>query len=164
VPALGAALAALLAANGAILASLHPDVDRIADDVLAGHVRALVTSHPIEVASSDRHTVKPWYVGRLDFSPPVTDFATDGFPLEGGRLDYVDGRTVAALVYARREHRIDAFVWPAPEGRAETPTVEERRGFHLVHWARGGMRYWLASDLETAEMERLARLLDRAAQ
>ena len=164
VPALGAALAAILAANGAILASLHPDTDRIAEDVLAGHVRALVTSHPIDVASSDRHTVKPWYAGRLDFSPPVTDFAGDGFPLEGGRLDYIDGRTVAALVYSRREHRIDAFEWPAPDERVEPLQVEDRRGFHLVHWTRGGMRYWLASDLETAEMERLARLLERSSQ
>jgi len=164
VPALGAALAALLAANGAILATLHPSDDRVAEDVLAGHVRALVTSHPIDVASSDRHTVKPWYAGRLDFSPPVTDFAAEGFPLEGGRLDYVDGRTVAALVYGRREHRVDAFEWPAPDARAEPLRVEERRGFHLVHWTRGGMRYWLVSDLEAAEIERLARLLERAAQ
>jgi anti-sigma factor RsiW len=160
VPALGGAVAALVAANAILLAGVPSGEDRLADDVIAGHVRAMAGSHPIEVASSDRHTVKPWYVGKLDFSPPVTDFAADGYPLAGGRVDFVGGRTVAALVYERREHMIDVYTWPAPPSTREPLAEAQRRGFNVLHWTAGGMTYWLASDLEMAEMKRLAALLE----
>jgi anti-sigma factor RsiW len=160
VPALGGAVAALVAANAVLLAGVPSGDDRLAEDVVAGHVRAMVGSHPIEVASSDRHTVKPWYVGRLDFSPPVTDFAADGYPLAGGRVDFVGGRTVAALVYERREHLIDLYTWPAAPSTREPLAAAQRRGFNVLHWTAGGMTYWLASDLEMEEMKRLATLLE----
>lgn len=160
VPVLGGAVAALVAANAVLLAGLPSGEERLAEDVVAGHVRALVGSHPIEVASSDRHTVKPWYVGKLDFSPPVTDFAAEGFPLAGGRVDFVGGRTVAALVYGRHEHMVDVYAWPAPVSARASLEASERRGFNVLHWTAGGMTYWLASDLEMAEMKRLAALLE----
>jgi anti-sigma factor RsiW len=158
-PAAGFASVALLSANVVFLATLPSKEDRLAEDVLASHVRALMSSHPIEVASSDQHTVKPWYAGRLDFSPPVTDFARDGFPLVGGRLDYVDGRNVAALVYQRGRHQVGVFVWPASNGASERPETLARRGYNMLHWTQSGMSYWMASDLEAPELARLEKLL-----
>jgi anti-sigma factor RsiW len=158
-PAAGMAFAALFCANVVILASLPSKDDRLADDVLTSHVRALVASHAIDVVSSDRHTVKPWYTGKLDFSPPVRDFVADGFTLKGGRLDYVDGRTVAALVYERGGHVVDVFIWPAPDAASTRPAGLERRGYNLVHVNHDGMSYWLASDLESTELGRLEVLI-----
>jgi anti-sigma factor RsiW len=158
-PALGMALAAAVTANVAILAALPSKEDRLADEVLTSHVRALVASHVIDVASSDRHTVKPWYAGKLDFSPPVADFASDGFKLAGGRLDYVDGRTVAALVYKYNGHMVDVFVWPAPDAASARPSRITRRGYNLVHANRAGMSYWIASDLGAPQLGRLEELI-----
>lgn len=159
VPAAGVAFAALFSANVFFLASLPSAEDRIAGNVLDSHLRALMTARPIDVASSDQHTVKPWYAGRLDFSPQVVDYAAEGFPLIGGRVDYVDGRSVAALVYQHRKHVVDAFIWPSGGSSSDAPASLARRGYNLVHWTRGGMAYWLASDLETAELMRLEALL-----
>jgi anti-sigma factor RsiW len=158
-PALGMALAAAVTANVAIFAALPSKEDRLADEVLTSHVRALVASHVIDVASSDQHTVKPWYSGKLDFSPPVADFARDGFKLVGGRLDYVDGRTVAALVYRYGGHMVDVFVWPAPDAASERSSRLARRGYNLVHGSRAGMSYWIASDLGAPQLGRLEELI-----
>jgi anti-sigma factor RsiW len=131
-------------------------------EVVADHVRALNVGPLTEVASSDRHTVKPWFQGRLDFAPPVFDLAAEGFPLSGGRTERVRGSTVAALAYMRNRHVIDVFVWPSA---AQQPPVRTlRNGFNVLHWADGSMQYWAVSDLERAEMERFAQLwLERAA-
>jgi anti-sigma factor RsiW len=158
-PAAGMAFAVLVCANVVILAALPSREDRLAEEVLASHVRALVASHAIDVASSDRHTVKPWYTGRLDFSPPVADFAADGFKLMGGRLDYVDGRTVAALVYEHGGHEIDVFIWPAPAAARVGASSFARRGYNLVHSNHAGMSYWIASDLEAPDLGRLEQLI-----
>jgi anti-sigma factor RsiW len=158
-PAAGMAFAVLVCANVVILAALPSKEERVADEVLASHVRALVASHAIDVVSSDRHTVKPWYTGRLDFSPPVTDFAVDGFKLMGGRLDYVDGRSVAALVYEHGGHEIDVFIWPAPAAARMGPSSFARRGYNLVHSNHAGMSYWIASDLEAPDLGRLEQLI-----
>jgi len=158
-PAAGMAFAVLLGANVVILASLPSKDDRLADEVLTSHVRALVASHAIDVVSSDRHTVKPWYTGKLDFSPPVRDFAADGFKLMGGRLDYVDGHTVAALVYEHGGHVVDVFIWPTPDTASTHASGLERRGYNLVHANHAGMSYWLASDLESTELGRLEELI-----
>jgi anti-sigma factor RsiW len=159
-PAIGFACASLMTANVLILASIPSKQERLAEDVLGSHLRALMTERAIDVESSEQHTVKPWYTGKLDFSPPVTDFAREGFALAGGRVDYVDGRTVAALVYRHRRHVIDVFVWPAQgTGAAQ---VLQRRGYNIVHWKRDGLAYWVASDVEAGELRRLETLIESA--
>lgn len=118
--------------------------------VVDGHIRSLQADHLVDVASTDQHTVKPWFVGKLDYSPPVVDLAAAGFPLVGGRLDYLSGRPVAALVYRRRRHTINLFVSPGDGGARITRA--SRRGFHVLHWARDGMTFWAVSDVNESEL------------
>jgi anti-sigma factor RsiW len=131
----------------------------VADEAVADHIRALMPGHLSDVESTDQHTVKPWFDGKLDFAPPVENFAAQGFPLIGGRLDYLDQHPAAALVYQRRKHFISVFLLPATgePDRAESQTTE--RGYNIISWTRGAMNYWLVSDLNPAELEELAKLL-----
>ncbi len=129
-----------------------------ADQILASHVRSLMPGHLTDVLSSDQHTVKPWFNGKLDYSPPVTDFADRGYPLVGGRLDYVGSRTVAALVYGRRKHFINVLVWPVNAGTSAMQ-METRQGYHIRHWTGGGYTYWVVSDLGLAELDEFAGML-----
>jgi anti-sigma factor RsiW len=123
---------------------------------VANHVRSLLASHLVDVPSSDQHTVKPWFDGKVDFAPPVHDFGADGFPLVGGRLDYLDGKTVVALVYRRHQHPINLLISPTP-GRANTsPQAMTRRGYNLIHWTQDEMSYWAVSDLNAAELDQFA--------
>ena len=161
-PLATAAFAVLSSVNVALIAALPSSEERVADEIVASHLRALMTARPIDVASSDQHTVKPWYAGKLDFSPPVKDFAAEGFALVGGRIDYVNGRTVAALVYRRGAHFIDVFEWPASGETGEEPATLARRGYNIVHGSNDGMAHWLASDLETPLLLQLEALLARA--
>ena len=124
-------------------------------ELVADHVRALQVGPLTEVVSTDRHTVKPWFQGRLDYAPPVFDLAAQGFPLMGGRVEHVRGNTVATLAYARNRHTIDVFVWPSSAQSAPVRSVH--KGFNVLHWADGSMQYWAVSDLERAEMERFAQ-------
>jgi len=124
--------------------------DQFAQSVLSSHVRSLLGTHLLDVPSSDQHTVKPWFNGKLDFSPDVRDLAPQGFPLIGGRIDYVGDRTVAALVYQRRQHVINLFTWPSPA--PDRPTELTRNGYHIVHWSSGGMAWWAVSDLNAGEL------------
>lgn len=133
--------------------------DRIVDD----HVRALQPGHLWDVKSTDRHTVKPWFDGKIDFAPPVKDLAGQQFPLKGGRLDYIDGRSVAALVYEHGHHPIDLLVWPAPGASDASPAVTMHNGFTIVHWTEGRMTLWAVSDLERAQLVDFVALW-RAAQ
>jgi len=139
---------------------LHEPVDV---DLVADHVRALQGGTLTEVASTDRHTVKPWFQGRLDFAPPVFDLAAEGFPLLGGRVEHVRGNAVATLAYSRNRHFIDMFVWPSEDQQA--PVRSMRKGFNVLHWADGSMQYWAVSDIDRGEMERFAQLwMEQAAK
>ena len=128
----------------------------IADEVVANHVRSLLAAHLVDVASSNQHTVKPWFDGKVDFAPEVRDLAANGFPLVGGRLDYLNGKTVAALVYERNKHPINLFVVPASTNRSSQPSALTRRGYNLIHWTRGEMDYWAVSDLNAEELHQFA--------
>lgn len=136
--------------------------DATTEAVIEGHVRSLMASHLTDVASTDRHTVKPWFAGRVDFSPTVVDLASDGFPLVGGRLDYIDHHQAAVLVYKRREHAINVFVWPQAGGSPSHATRSDARGYHVISWTRAGVAVWIVSDLALAELDDFARRLDTA--
>jgi len=157
-----AASLAVVALGSWTLALQRAAGEALADDVLSSHIRSLMPGHLTDVPSSDQHTVKPWFNGRLDFSPPVYDFAGRGYPLLGGRLDYVDGRPVAALVYGRRQHLINVFLWPAARGPAGGPSTRSRQGYHERHWTTGDYTYWVVSDLGLAELQDFAHLLRQA--
>ena len=131
-----------------------------AREIVTAHVRSLMgPGHLNDVASSDQHTVKPWFSGKLDFAPPVQDLANAGFALTGGRLDYIDGRAVAALTYRSRQHVVNLFVWPASGARDVEPAALSRQGYALLHWARGGMEYWAVTDMASAQLAPLADAL-----
>jgi anti-sigma factor RsiW len=153
VPA-GAFAAAVLAIALAISWQRSGGDEHLASDLIASHARATLGQRMIDVASADQHTVKPWLSARLPFSPPVEDFAKEGFPLVGGRVDYVGGRAVAVLVYQRRKHVVEAFVWP---GRAPAHSGTHD-GLNLESFSRNGMTWWLVSDLERDELRELAHL------
>lgn len=127
-----------------------------AAEVVGNHVHALQIGPVAEVLSSDRHTVKPWFQGRLDYAPPVLDLEGDGFPLLGGRIERLRGHTVATLAYARRRHVIDLYVWPASARSVQVRTTH--RGYHVLHWSDTAMQYWAVSDLDPRELEQFTRL------
>jgi anti-sigma factor RsiW len=134
---------------------------QLADQLLASHVRSLMPGHLTDVLSSDQHTVKPWFNGRLDFSPAVYDYSGRGFPLIGGRLDYAGGRSVAALVYQRRQHLINVYVWPAAQGPGGGPSEAARQGYHLLRRSTPQHLYWVVSDLGLPELRDFAALLQQ---
>jgi mycothiol system anti-sigma-R factor len=154
-------LAAIIASS--FLPRLRPPTSDqfLATQLIASHVRSLMADHLTDVASSDQHTVKPWLDTKLDFAPPVVDLSSEGFPLIGGRLDYLDNRPVAALVYGRRKHFINLFVWPAASDEAKTPKTITREGYQLLHWADSDFNYWAVSDISDGELQTFKRSFEQ---
>jgi anti-sigma factor RsiW len=138
-----------------------PDRSRgitLAQDVISSHVRSLLATHLLDVTSTDQHTVKPWFDGKLKFAPPVHDFADHGFRLTGGRLDYFNGREVAALVYQRRLHIINLFIWPAESTGDTAAESFAKDGYNVSHWNRGGFAFWAVSDVNAEDLQAFADL------
>ena len=146
--------ATALAASGLLLMVMRGDEQkRILDEVVSAHLRSLQAQHLIDVASSDQHTVKPWFNGRLDAAPPVADLTAQGFTLLGGRLDYIDAKPVAAIVYRRRVHIINLFCAPAPSSGQRAATMESLHGFNVRRWSANGLNLWAVSDIEADELQ-----------
>ncbi|MBC2805667.1 anti-sigma factor [Rhizobium ruizarguesonis] len=153
---------AVLAASAFLFANAPSQTLLLQDQIMASHVRSMMADHLTDVLTSDQHTVKPWFNGKIDFSPPVSDLAKDGFPLVGGRVDYIGDRAVAALVYRRHGHVINLFIWPAASA-AQTTTVHD--GYNMTQWSDGGLVFWAISDVaagDLAEFETVFRAAARA--
>jgi anti-sigma factor RsiW len=136
---------------------LSPAEQDLTEQVIAGHVRALQPGHLEDVLSTDEHTVKPWFDGRLDFAPPVKDLASTGFPLKGGRLDYIRERPVAALIYQRDKHIIELFAWPAAGEAKPGAAFTEHNGYNVLHWAENKMDLWAVSDVAPEQLQKFVR-------
>jgi anti-sigma factor RsiW len=140
----------------------RPGADQfLATQLIASHVRSLMANHLTDIASSDQHTVKPWLDAKLDFAPAVVDLSSEGFPLIGGRLDYLDNRPVAALIYQRRKHFINLFVWPAGPDETRTPRTITRQGYQLLHWVDSDFNYWAVSDVSMNDLQAFQQLFEK---
>lgn len=154
-------------AGGAIAASLaltlampRPvETGNVGSQLVASHVRSLLADHLVDIPTSDRHVVKPWFNGKIDFSPPTPDLAADGFPLVGGRLDYIGGRVVPAIVYRRRLHTINVFVWPAQDAASTVTNVD---GYTVLHWRQGDLDFWAVSDVAAGDLNQFRAAFERA--
>jgi anti-sigma factor RsiW len=144
--------------------SVGPSGDELlAQEIVSDHVRSLqMPGHLTDVLSSDQHTVKPWFDGKVDFAPPVKDFASQDFRLYGGRLEYLNNRTVATLIYQRRLHYINLYIWPAEQAGVTGEITTQRQGYNLAHWTSSGMNYWAISDLNRVELQEFARLVQQS--
>ena len=161
------ALAAAIVLVAIIAFNLAPRLQRpgadqfLATQLIASHVRSLMANHLTDVASSDQHTVKPWLDAKLDFAPVVVDLSSEGFPLVGGRLDYLDNRPVAALVYQRRKHFINLFVWPAESGSPGADKRITRQGYQLLHWVDSDFNYWAVSDVSDNDLQAFKQVFEK---
>ena len=164
------ALAAAIALAAIVASSFLPRLKQpgpdqfLATQLIASHVRSLMADHLTDVASTDQHTVKPWLDTKLDFAAPVPDLSGDGFPLVGGRLDYLDNHSAAALVYQRRKHFINLFIWPTTPAVSKEQKMVEREGYHLVHWADGDFTYWAVSDVSVDDLQNFQRSFEQQVQ
>ncbi|KRR15490.1 hypothetical protein CQ14_04090 [Bradyrhizobium lablabi] len=150
--AMGSAVSALAATGLVAIVLRNDDVDRIQSEVVSAHLRSLQAGHLTDVVSTDQHTVKPWFNGKLDVSPPVVDLTAQGFTLIGGRLDYVDARAIGAVVYRRRQHIINLFVAQTANTERRSARIDTVQGFNIRHWSDRGLNYWAVSDLAKDEL------------
>jgi len=151
--ALGAGLSAAIAAGVVLAIVPNNQGQEIADDLLSAHLRSLQANHLLDVATSDQHTVKPWFNGRIDVAPPVADLTAEGFTLLGGRLDYLEGEPVAAIVYQRRKHVINLFIARHSAVKSAGAPSESVQGYNIRHWSQNGLDLWAVSDLAGSELE-----------
>jgi anti-sigma factor RsiW len=159
----GGAFSAMAASLALLVAVPQLTTGTTQDQLVASHVRSLLANHLTDVATSNRHVVKPWFNGRIDFAPPVPELAAQGFPLVGGRLDYLDGRVVPAIVYHRRLHTINLFVIPAGTFSSPVGIASRREGYSLVRWTSGGLEFWAVSDIDPGDLELFHQAFARAA-
>ena len=150
--AMGSAVSAMAATGIVAIVLRNDDEQRIASEVVSAHLRSLQAGHLTDVLSTDQHTVKPWFNGRLDVSPPVIDLTALGFTLIGGRLDYIDGRAIGAVVYKRRAHVINLFVAQTPNATHSAARTEDMQGFNIRRWRDHGLSFWAVSDLNADEL------------
>jgi anti-sigma factor RsiW len=150
--AMGSAVSAIAATGLVAIVLRHDDQSRITSEIVSAHLRSLQAGHLTDVLSTDQHTVKPWFNGRLDVAPPVIDLTVQGFTLVGGRLDYVDARPVGAIVYRRRLHTINLFVAQTASTETRAARTETFQGFNIRSWSEGGLNYWAVSDLAADEL------------
>jgi anti-sigma factor RsiW len=129
----------------------------LAQEIVSSHVRSLMANHMLDVVSTDQHTVKPWFNGKLDFSPPVKNLAEQEFPLIGGRLEYIGGHSAAALIFQRHKHIINLFIWPVQEKDSKPASSMSLQGYHVIHWSEAGMTFWAVSDLNEKELMEFAQ-------
>ena len=158
---LAAAAAIAIVSSGLTFAAMRdrPPASAVQNEVLASHIRSLMPGHLTDVASNDQHNVKPWFNGRVNLSPDVPRLDSVGFPLVGGRVDYIDGHNVASIVYTRRQHVINVFVWPSTDRSDTSPEVSSSNGYNLIHVRRRGEEIWLVSDLNLAELRTFSALV-----
>ncbi len=155
--AIMASLAALIISTSLFFATPSAQ-EKLTEELTASHIRSLQANHLSDVISTDQHTVKPWFNGKLDFAPPVIDLTATGFPITGGRLDYINGKTIAVIIYHHNKHPINLYIWPNTSGDSAMHATA-RKGYTLVHWATGGMNYWAVSDLEATKLVSFAEKL-----
>ncbi|OSI63357.1 hypothetical protein BSZ22_38045 [Bradyrhizobium canariense] len=156
--AMGSAVSALAASGVVALVLRQDDQQRILSEVVSAHLRSLQAGHLIDVVSTDQHTVKPWFNGKLDVAPPVIDLTAQGFTLVGGRLDYIDARAIGAVVYKRRQHVVNLFVSQTSNAEYRAPRTEAMQGFNCRRWGNRGLNFWAVSDLGADE---LAEFVDK---
>jgi len=159
--AVGGVAATALAASLALFVMLPSAQDQLANDIASAHVRSLLGTHLIDIASSNHHVVKPWFAGRTDFSPPVGDYGEQGFPLVGGRLDYIGGKRSAVLVYRHGAHVVNVFVWK--DDGSLSAGAKDVSGYHIVSWKEGGLFFCAVSDMEAGELRDLSGLIQKNA-
>ena len=157
--AVGAMTVVLVVVIAGPMLSRRSSSNQIAQEVVSAHIRSLMANHLTDVSSSDQHTVKPWFAGKLDFSPPVVDLKDHDFPLVGGRLDYAGNRPVAALAYRRGGHVINLFAWPSTSNADVAEAFEARQGYNVLSWSHAGTSFWAVSDLNATELRQFASLV-----
>jgi len=150
--AMGSAVSAIAATGLFAIVLRSDDETRLQTEFVSAHLRSLQANHLTDVVSTDQHTVKPWFNGRLDVAPPVVDLASQGFALIGGRLDYIDGRPVGAVIYRRRQHVINLFVAQNASTEPRAAKMETVQGFNVHRWSERGLSYWAVSDLAKEEL------------